>query len=292
MRGYILTGDNGENYSFYQWTNIVSSLGFMPLSEAMAVITVEGCALVFGFSKKLASRLDLIVKLLFITFGCCVAGSVMDFTLNRPFGSNMKDYTTDLVLREVGFNGLILLTLFAAVGCTVNMMYAVVTWRISTKLVLRFNLLMCVTAFQAILILIKLAYISYRNWNPLELRSEAAWYAFSIVPEYIVVLFYVSHFFASVFDKAHCDDGKEADAIRELEAGTPDLRADYCATPETKDKPLPATPNVPVRFSANLRECGTIGVQQDGAQSGGEVVVVPEGVVAMQAPEEFECLHL
>ncbi|KAJ3403353.1 hypothetical protein HDU80_004252 [Chytriomyces hyalinus] len=268
MRGYILTGDNGENYSFYQWTNIVSSLGFMPLSEAMAVITVEGCALVFGFSKTLASRLDLTVKLLFITFGCCVAGSVMDFTLNRPLGSNMKDYTTDLVLREVGFNGLILLTLFAAVGCTVNMMYAVVTWRISTKLVLRFNLMMCVTAFQAILILIKLAYISYRNWNPLELRSEAAWYAFSIMPEYIVVLFYVSHFFASVFDKAHCDDGKEADAIRELEAGTPDLRADYCATPETKDKPLPATPHVlvgkTVRFSANLRECGS--VQQDWAE--------------------------
>ncbi|TPX69732.1 hypothetical protein CcCBS67573_g06770 [Chytriomyces confervae] len=268
MRGYILTGDNGENYSFYQWTSIVSSLGFMPLSEAMAVITVEGCALVFGFSKKLASRLDLTVKLLFITFGCCVAGSVMDFTLNRPLGSNMKDYTTDLVLREVGFNGLILLTLFAAVGCTVNMMYAVVTWRISTKLVLRFNLMMCVTAFQAILILIKLVYISYRNWNPLELRSEAAWYAFSIMPEYIVVLFYVSHFFASVFDKAHCDDGKEADAIRELEAGTPDLRADYCATPETKDKPLPATPHVlvgkTVRFSANLRECGS--VQQDWAE--------------------------
>ncbi|KAJ3240829.1 hypothetical protein HDU81_002682 [Chytriomyces hyalinus] len=235
MRGYIVTGANGENYSVFQWANIVASLGFMPLAEAMAVITVEGFAIVFGFSKKLASRLDILVKALFITFGCCVAGSVMNFTLNRPFGSNMKDYTTDLVLREIGFNGLILLTLFSGIGCTINLVYAVVTRRISTKLVVRFNLMMVVTIFQSILMLVKLTYITYRNWNPQQLRDETAWYTISILPEYIFVLFYVTHYFARVFDDIY-SEMKETAAIRDLEAaGTPDLRRDL-GTPEVKDK--------------------------------------------------------
>ncbi|KAI8837960.1 hypothetical protein BJ741DRAFT_648331 [Chytriomyces cf. hyalinus JEL632] len=247
MRGYIVTGSNGENYSLFQWANIVASLGFMPLAEAMAVITVEGFAIVFGFSKKLASRLDILVKALFITFGCCVAGSVMNFTLNRPFGSNMKDYTTDLVLREIGFNGLIVLTLFSGIGCSINLGYAVVTRRISTKLAVRFNLMMVVTILQSVLILVKLVYITYRNWNPQQLRDETAWYTISILPEYIFVMFYVSHFFARVFDDIY-SEMKESAKIRDLEAGagtTPDLRDD-AVTPEVKDKPLSgfATPDL------------------------------------------------
>ncbi|KAJ3246856.1 hypothetical protein HDU77_008803 [Chytriomyces hyalinus] len=276
MRGYSVTGSNGENYSFFQWANIVASLGFMPLAEAMAVITVEGFAIVFGFSKKLASRLDILVKALFITFGCCVAGSVMNFTLNRPFGSNMKDYTTDLVLREIGFNGLILLTLFSGIGCSINLVYAVVTRRISTKLVLRFNLMMVVTIVQSVLILVKLVYITYRNWNPQQLRDETAWYTISILPEYIFVMFYVSHFFARVFDDIYSEMNESA-VIRDLEAATPDLRFN-AVTPEVKDKQLSgfATPDLRDGPRRGATPVGAGGWFGEGGRVHAELPALPE----------------
>ncbi|KAI8828854.1 hypothetical protein BJ741DRAFT_624759 [Chytriomyces cf. hyalinus JEL632] len=208
LRGATLIGDNGQNYALYQWSSMVAALGFMPLAEAMAVVTVESSAMVYGMRRKTAKMWDLTVKVFFIFFGVCVAGFVFDYTLNKPFGSNVKDYSHLIALREIGFNGLILLTVYTLVGSIFNLVDTVRKMKIPSEFWNRFRMLMAVTIFQSLLILAKLAYTSYRNWNPAELRDEHIWYIVSIVPEYIFMCFYCTHYFLRVFDDIELKHGK------------------------------------------------------------------------------------
>ncbi|KAJ3240423.1 hypothetical protein HDU81_003822 [Chytriomyces hyalinus] len=242
MRGAILTGDNGQNYALYQWSSMVAALGFMPLAEAMAVVTVESSAMVYGMKRKTAKIWDLTVKAFFIFFGVCVAGFVFDYTLNKPFGSNAKDFTYLIALREIGFNGLILLTVYTLVGSAFNFVDVARKMKVPNEFWNRFRTLMAVTIVQSLLILVKLAYTSYRNWNPAELRDEHLWYIISIVPEYLFMAFYCTHYFLRVFDdielkhgKYSVEEGKWVKSSMELEA-----------SPSPTDmKPLPSPSPTP-----------------------------------------------
>ncbi|KAI8617851.1 hypothetical protein BC830DRAFT_1166664 [Chytriomyces sp. MP71] len=238
MRGYILLDDNGTSYSLYQWTSIVLSLGFMPLAEAMSVVTIESSALVYGWPRKLAVRLDLLVKLLFITFGSCIAAFVMDFTLNQPFGSLVKDYTKDLVLREFGFNGLILLTIYTLVGSLFNLAHAPRHGHIPASLLPRFRLMMAITALQSVFILVKLIFTSYRNWNPYEARDEGLAYGLSFLPEYLFMLFYCSHQFLAVFDEIEAHERQEPEKAGALNASPSSFSSNHSDTIEEAAGPL------------------------------------------------------
>ncbi|KAJ3221187.1 hypothetical protein HDU81_010825 [Chytriomyces hyalinus] len=200
VRGCILTGDNGQDFTLYKWASIVSSVGFMPLAEVLAFCTLEGTALAYGFTAKTRSRFDLLVKALFAVFGVSLTAFAIDFTCNKPFGSNPKDYTIDVVLREVGFNGLTLITLYTLFGSIRNMLAVVQHPNVPGMFVRRFRVMMGVVCVQSVLMVVKLVYSIYRNWNPFELRDEAIWYGLSIVPEYLFLVFYLNHGFLKVYD--------------------------------------------------------------------------------------------
>ncbi|KAJ3403351.1 hypothetical protein CcCBS67573_g06768 [Chytriomyces confervae] len=200
VRGYILTDDRGQDFTLYKWASIISSVGFMPLAEVLAFCTLEGTALAYGFTNKTRSRFDLFVKALFATFGTTVTAFAIDFTCNKPFGSNPKDYPIDIVLREIGFNGLLLITIYTLFGSIRNMVAVVPHAKVPAIFVSRFRVMMIVVCFQSILMLVKLVYTTYRNWNPFQLRDEGVWYILSIAPEYVFVLFYLNHGFLKVYD--------------------------------------------------------------------------------------------
>ncbi|KAJ3244862.1 hypothetical protein HDU78_010339 [Chytriomyces hyalinus] len=215
VRGCILTGDNGEDFTLYKWASIVSSVGFMPLAEVLAFCTLEGTALAYGFTAKTRSRFDLLIKALFAVFGVSLTAFAIDFTCNKPFGSNPKDYLIDVVLREVGFNGLTLITLYTLFGSIRNMVAVVRHPNVPGMFVSRFRVMMAVVCVQSVLMVVKLVYSIYRNWNPYELRDEAIWYGLSIAPEYLFLVFYLNHGFLKVYDDIEQfnmteEDGKHA----------------------------------------------------------------------------------
>ncbi|KAJ3248667.1 hypothetical protein HDU78_010898 [Chytriomyces hyalinus] len=240
LRGAILTGDNGQNYALYQWSSMVAALGFMPLAEAMAVVTVESSAMVYGMKRKTAKLWDLTVKAFFIFFGVCVAGFVFDYTLNKPFGSNAKDFSYLIALREIGFNGLILLTVYTLVGSAFNFVDVARKMKVPNEFWNRFRLLMAVTIFQSLLILVKLAYTSYRNWNPAELRDEHLWYIISIAPEYLFMCFYCTHYFLRVFDDIELKHGKYSAEEGKWVKSSLDLEPAPVSASPTDMKPLPS----------------------------------------------------
>ncbi|KAJ3240831.1 hypothetical protein HDU81_002684 [Chytriomyces hyalinus] len=200
VRGYILTGDRGQDVTLYKWAAILGNVGFMPLAQVLAFCTLEGTALAYGFPKNLRKRYDLLVRLMFGIFGGTVAAFAIDYTCNKPFGSNVKDYTVDLVLREIGFNGLILITVVSLLGSIWNIHVVVPQGNVPVVFVPRYRVMMIVVCFQSVLMLIKLVFTTYRNWNPYELRDEWISYVLSIAPEYLLMLFYMTHGFLKVYD--------------------------------------------------------------------------------------------
>ncbi|KAI8617850.1 hypothetical protein BC830DRAFT_1111689 [Chytriomyces sp. MP71] len=225
LRGYILTDNNGTQWSVYVAASILSSVGFMPLCEVMAFCTLEGSSLAFGFTTRQNKMYDLLIKFLFATFGTTVTAFAIDFTCNKPFGSNPKDYHGDLALREFGFDGLILLTVYALVGSLRNYLAVATTGKVPGAFVGRYRMMMGVIVFQAMLMIIKLTYTVYRAWNPYELRDEGVWYILSIFPEYIFVFFYVNHHFLKVYDDIE-EHTKKAGDKESLESIGMDVKAE------------------------------------------------------------------
>ncbi|KAJ3240830.1 hypothetical protein HDU81_002683 [Chytriomyces hyalinus] len=200
LRGYILTDDHGQDLTLFKWATILGGVGFMPLAQVLALCTLEGSALAFGSTPKARKPFDRLVRLLFVVSAATLAAFVIDFTCNKPLGSNVKDYTVDLVLREIGFNGLILVALYTLLGSIRNILTVVPQGKVPTVFVLRFRTMNVVVCFQSVLMLIKLGFTTYRNWNPLELRDEWIWYVLGIAPEYLLVLCYMNHGLLRVYD--------------------------------------------------------------------------------------------
>ncbi|ORY31572.1 hypothetical protein BCR33DRAFT_771820 [Rhizoclosmatium globosum] len=221
MRGHDLLGTNGQDYEVYKYTQIVLSIGFMPLAEVLCFNVAEASTLIYELSHKTYIRLRILVSVLFVVFGTCVTAYVMDFTLNKPFGSNAKDYETDLVLREVGFNGLFLITIYTLFAAIRNSLAIVSKHHIPPSYMTRMRTMMRIVAFQSILMIIKLIYITYRNWNPKEFRDEVWWYVLSITPEYVFMLFFLKHdWFMSVYDEVEMVVGEDGNRDEEKgEAG-------------------------------------------------------------------------
>ncbi|KAJ3264355.1 hypothetical protein HDU77_008787 [Chytriomyces hyalinus] len=203
LRAFILTDDNGENYKTYQWTSIIASLGFMPLAEVLAFCALKSLALMYGFSNQKLHRLDLAIKLCFLVFGGLLTAFVVDYTMNKPFGSDPKGYAGLVVCREIGFNGLMLITLTALVVSFGNMRPSVLCrTQIPPHLVTAFTRMNGMVCVQAVLMVVKLVYTMYRNWNPSQGRSEVLWYAIGMAPEFVFLLWYVRHdTLLSVFDE-------------------------------------------------------------------------------------------
>ncbi|TPX65009.1 hypothetical protein CcCBS67573_g08258 [Chytriomyces confervae] len=185
MRGHALThtGTNGRDLDTYKWAQIIISVGFMPLAEVCAANILAGATLVFKLTPLSRQRLNIFVKVLFASFVLAILWYVYDFTVNKPFGSKPLDYTSDVVFREIGFNGLL----------------AIVT-HIAAEFVRPVTVAMAVVLFQSSLMLLKLIYITYRNWNPDKLKEEKYWYYLSILPELVFVLPFCSNYFLRVFD--------------------------------------------------------------------------------------------
>ncbi|KAJ3247683.1 hypothetical protein HDU78_003489 [Chytriomyces hyalinus] len=200
LRGYILTDDHGQDVTLFKWVTILGGVGFMPLAQVLALCTLEGSALAFGSTPKARKPFDRLIRLLFVVSAVTLAAFVIDFTCNKPLGSNVKDYTVDLVLREIGFNGLILIALYTLLGSIRNIFAVVPQGKVPAVFVPRFRMMMIVVCFQSVLMLIKLVFTTYRNWNPLELRDEWIWYLLSIGPEFLLVLCYMHHGFLKVYD--------------------------------------------------------------------------------------------
>ncbi|KAI9324360.1 hypothetical protein BDR26DRAFT_925878 [Obelidium mucronatum] len=122
MRGFALTDSNGQSYETYKSTQIVLSIGFMPLAEVLTFNVAEASTLIYELSHRTYIRLRILITICFVVFETAVTAFVIDYTLNKPFGSNVSDFTTDIVLREIGFNGLFLIviyTFFASIrNCT------------------------------------------------------------------------------------------------------------------------------------------------------------------------------
>ncbi|KAI9324355.1 hypothetical protein BDR26DRAFT_1014827 [Obelidium mucronatum] len=215
MRGHVLHGNNGENLDTYKHTQIVLSIGFMPLAEALTLNIAESSTLIYELSHRTYIRLRILIIFLFLTFGISLTAFVIDFTMNKPFGANAKDYATDLILREVGFNGLFLITIYTFVAAIRNAIAITRKKHIPTEYVTRMRKMMWIVCGQSALMMVKLGYITYRNWNPQELKEEWVWYMWSVTPEFLYVLPCLRHgFVLSVFDDVEGvvgEDGEHTD---------------------------------------------------------------------------------
>ncbi|KAJ3135980.1 hypothetical protein HK100_002111 [Physocladia obscura] len=123
LRGAAVTDDNGQTFALYQWAQISASVGFMPLAEVLIFNLLEITIIIFNLKPSTRLRWKIGASAIFAFFVLCVCIYVFDFTLNKPFGSNPKDYTGDIVLREIGFNGLLLITVYALVGSLRNLFF-------------------------------------------------------------------------------------------------------------------------------------------------------------------------
>ncbi|KAJ3220948.1 hypothetical protein HDU78_000754, partial [Chytriomyces hyalinus] len=110
------------------------------------------------------------------------------------------DYTSDVVFREIGFNGLLAIVVYTFFAAIRNLVYAQRKTHIAAEFVRPVTVAMAVVLFQSSLMLLKLIYITYRNWNPDELKEEKYWYYLSILPELVFVLPFCSNYFLRVFD--------------------------------------------------------------------------------------------
>ncbi|KAJ3072825.1 hypothetical protein HDU98_002849, partial [Podochytrium sp. JEL0797] len=217
MRGHVLLGDNGQNEAAYQWAQVAASVGFMPLAKVLTLNVLEGTTFAYSLHTRTRHRLKILVSVSFILFVACVCGYVFDFTLNKPFGSKVADYPADLVLRELGFNGLLAITVYSLIGAVRNAVKLLKVGKMDPEVhgldlefVRRVNLVMYLVAGQAGLMIVKLSYITYRNWNPDEFRDEKYWYLVSITPEILYVLCFCPARVLSVFDEM---DAKREKAI-------------------------------------------------------------------------------
>ncbi|KAJ3228349.1 hypothetical protein HDU81_006220 [Chytriomyces hyalinus] len=200
MRGHVLTGTNGRDLATYKWAQIIVSVGFMPLAEVCAANVLAGTTLVFKLTPLSRRRLNIFLKVLFLGFVLSILWYVYDFTINKPFGSKPLDYTSDVVFREIGFNGLLAIVVYTFFAAIRNLVYAQRKTHIAAEFVRPVTVAMAVVLFQSSLMLLKLIYITYRNWNPDELKEEKYWYSLSILPELVFVLPFCSTYFLRVFD--------------------------------------------------------------------------------------------
>ncbi|KAJ3076895.1 hypothetical protein HDU98_010990 [Podochytrium sp. JEL0797] len=209
LRGYALTGENGDDYGHYEAAQIILSIGFMPLAEVLTFNIAEASTLIYELSHRTYLRLRILIMVLFVVFGTSVTAYVIDFTINRPFGSNAKNFHGDLILRELGFNGLFLITLYTLFASIRNSLAVTTKHHIPTRYAGKMRTMMRIVAFQSFLMIIKLSYITYRNWNPENLRDEKYWYTLSISPEMIYMSFFVSHTFLDVYDSVEAVVGED-----------------------------------------------------------------------------------
>ncbi|KAJ3252170.1 hypothetical protein HDU77_005285 [Chytriomyces hyalinus] len=225
MRGHALTGTNGRDLDTYKWAQIIISVGFMPLAEVCAANVLAGTTLVFKLTPLSRQRLNIFVKVLFASFVLAILWYVYDFTVNKPFGSKPLDYTSDVVFREIGFNGLLAIVVYTFFAAIRNLVYAQRKTHIAAEFVRPVTVAMAVVLFQSSLMLLKLIYITYRNWNPDELKEEKYWYYLSILPELVFVLPFCSNYFLRVFDDiaAHPTFGVMGDLKVTFAAGPEEL---------------------------------------------------------------------
>ncbi|KAJ3135982.1 hypothetical protein HK100_002113 [Physocladia obscura] len=212
MRGNAVSGDNGQTVALYQWAQIAASIGFMPLAKVLLFNLLESTIVIFNLKASTRLRWKIEENIAFAFFVLCVCIYVFDFTLNKPFGSNAKDYTGDIVMREIGFNGLLLFTVYSFFGSIRNLYLVSRTGNVDDGFIPKIK--------RALLMIIKLLYITYRNWNPDELKAEKYWYGLSITPEVLYMLFFCSHRFLDVFDKieAHETKGRSAKASPKIQS--------------------------------------------------------------------------
>ncbi|KAJ3282139.1 hypothetical protein HDU79_010159, partial [Rhizoclosmatium sp. JEL0117] len=226
MRAYALSDNHGENYSTYTSTQIVLSIGFMPLAEVLTFNIAEASTLIYELGHRTYVRIRVLIMICFVTFGSCITAFVIDFTLNKPFGSNAKSFTTDVVLREVGFNGLFLIVVYTFFAGMRNAVAVGRTKHIPVEFVKRVRGMMWIVVGQSALMIVKMVYITYRNWNPSEFREEGWWYALSITPEYLYMLVFLTHGCLDVYDDVEGvlgEDGeRKSDGTKSLEEGKKD----------------------------------------------------------------------
>ncbi|KAJ3003948.1 UNVERIFIED_CONTAM: hypothetical protein HDU68_005418 [Siphonaria sp. JEL0065] len=213
MRGYMLVDSHGQSLDTYKSTQIVLSIGFMPLAEVLTFNVAEASTLIYELSHRTYIRLRILIMICFVVFGTAVTAFVIDFTLNKPFGSNAKDFSIDLILREIGFNGLFLIVIYTFFASIRNALAITSKKHIPEQHVARMRQMMWIVCFQSFLMIVKLCYITYRNWNPAELRDERWWYLVSISPEFLYMLFFVSHRFMDVYDDVELIVGEDGNHV-------------------------------------------------------------------------------
>ncbi|KAI8608618.1 hypothetical protein BC830DRAFT_938640 [Chytriomyces sp. MP71] len=84
MRGYIIGGDNGQNYGLYQATQIVGNIGFLPLAAALAFNIIKCASIVHQHPPKKLLFFRLVAILVFVVCFACVMGFAFDYILNYP----------------------------------------------------------------------------------------------------------------------------------------------------------------------------------------------------------------
>ncbi|KAJ3076896.1 hypothetical protein HDU98_010991 [Podochytrium sp. JEL0797] len=207
LRGYDLLEGHGSDYSDYQAAQIIISVGFMPLAEILAFNVAESSAIIYQHSKKFYTYLRAFIFFCFIFFGTCVAVYVFDFTLNKPFGADARNYTGDIVVREIGFDGLFCICVYTLFASLRNSYHLRQKDHVADDLVPRLRQMMYLVCFQSCLMVIKLSYITYRNWQPTEFKFESWYYLLSLIPEFIFVLPFLSFHFLKIYDDIYMSAG-------------------------------------------------------------------------------------
>ncbi|KAJ3076893.1 hypothetical protein HDU98_010988 [Podochytrium sp. JEL0797] len=217
LRGYTLIDTNGQDFTAYQYAQIIVSVGFMPLAEVLTFNVAKSSAIIYQLPQRKYILLRVLVAVLFLLFGACVTYYVIDFTVNKPFGAKVPDYPIDLWLREIGFNGLFLICIYTLFGSLRNAFVAhKKPHQIPVQHLPRLKTMLLIVAFQSFLMVIKLSYITYRNWRPQEFKQEFAWYALSIAPELVFMLFFMTNRWLQVFDDIFEEMDKKVSGEEEL----------------------------------------------------------------------------
>ncbi|KAJ3209454.1 hypothetical protein HDU82_000762 [Entophlyctis luteolus] len=200
--------NNGEDYSFYKFAQIVASVGFMPLAEVLIFNVLESTTIVYNLKARTRKLIKISVAVMFAFFSICIIAYVFDFTINKDFGSHATDYPVDLALREIGFNGFLGVTIYSLFGSVRDALVVNKKGNVVAAFAGRIQNIMIIVAFQAFLMLIKLIYITYRNWNPDDFTDEKYWYILSIAPEFVYVAIFCFPRVLGIYDAIDAHETK------------------------------------------------------------------------------------
>ncbi|KAI8611227.1 hypothetical protein BC830DRAFT_1142056 [Chytriomyces sp. MP71] len=189
LRAYTLTGDNGSNTSLVTTTQILCSIGFLPLIRFLIFETL--CVLRTKFPQLPVDRIDRIQSLVFLICTVMLITSLVDYSQHLPAAITSNDQSMRDSSSWVFFA--------YAVGPTLLGLLLVFSGSEKQGGVM---------VLTGVCLSVKMAYSLYKNYETDFKATEVYFYALNVAPELLMVTLYLTPRLLEDFAR-DADDAKE-----------------------------------------------------------------------------------